>query len=139
MNFETLKQNTLYIVTAILVFAILYAVKPSILFQPKGLVLPASNASAKLLPNVSSKPVRLYSHAPFDYTSIGAVRVQGHTLHPTKEQQRRIVQYAQSLAKKAGATGLIIKTLAFEPPSSSTPKPLAKLVFFGEAIKTANS
>jgi len=135
MQSDTIKQNFIYIITVILVFAILMVLKPTSKFQVYGIALPVT----KLLPKERSKQVTLYQVLPVEYKNLAQIHVQAHTLKPTKGEERQVIQYAQQLAQKIGANGLIITNFGYNGPSASVPAPLAKYVLFAKAIKTNES
>jgi hypothetical protein len=132
MSKDTLKQYSVYGLTILIALLVLYVIKPITNYEPSGIILPTTEA----LPPQSNQAVTVYQYAPDNAKPLAKINVEMHSLNPNEQQEQQILEYAVTLAKKAGANGLVISTFGYEGSDSSNPAPLAKYVLYGEAITT---
>jgi len=128
-NFEA---NMIALLIAIIVFAVLYLLKPSYPFQPRGIILPM----VQQLPDTSKLPIKVYDSFPINYKALAYVHAEAHTLNPNNADKQAMIGYAKQLAKKAGANGLVLQANVYQGPGAGNPAPLAKYQLLAIAIRT---
>ena len=120
MDNDATKRSVISVFVAAIVVIIVYFLVPSVVYSPKGILLPrGKNLSAILADQVS---ILQGASAPKTYQSLGYVNVQYHSTTETRQGYRELIQYARSLAGQAGANAIILigygHTAAKQVPAS---------------------
>ncbi|WP_423064052.1 hypothetical protein [Candidiatus Paracoxiella cheracis] len=131
MDTEAGKRTTISIIVAFIVVVIVYFLVPSKPDKPAGIVLP----TGQLMAPVDAQSVSFLNEGtlPVGYKAIGHVSVMLHSVKPTPQEQTALLQYAQQLAGKVGANGIIV-SLVGHTLSGGVPSSQAAYVFRGTAV-----
>lgn len=106
-------------IIGVLVCLVVFWLMPTTVYQPSGLILPSQVHQTKQLPPIIPEQVRFYASPPDNYQTLGTIRIMRH--FPAKSVQnaeKEIMQYAQKLAAKAGANGVVVKFFAHSVPGA---------------------
>jgi len=131
LDTEAGKRTIISVLVALIVVVIIYFLVPSTPAKPAGILLP----TGELMNPVSPETVRLFNDAtsPINYQVIGHLSVMLHSVKETPQDQAAVLKFAQQLAGKVGANG-IIANLIGHTLSEKTPSSQAFSVFRGMAI-----
>jgi hypothetical protein len=103
---------------------------PKQVHQPKGIILPAE----KIKPAISPDQVSFFQVAPFDYQSMGLIRISRYMGNkPSVAAEKEMLTEAKKLAAQVGANGVVVKQFFHTQPGTS-PEGLNSYYFMGEAI-----
>lgn len=125
------KRTIISVLAAFAVVVIIYFLVPSNPVKPSGIVLPIGEQMTPVAP----ESVSLFDAAtsPLSYQTIGHVSVILHSTEQTPQGQTALLRFAQRIAGKTGANG-IIATFIGHTLSQETPSSQAVYVFRGTAV-----
>jgi hypothetical protein len=127
------KQNLLYAGIILVITVILYVLSPSPDEGAHGILLPNG---AKTYTATDPNSIQLYQAMPKRAIVLGNVRVVKHFSSTSESadlsNQTANIQFAQKLASKLGANGLVITILGRNPEAG----PLDGFVLYAQAIRT---